>query len=63
MLRESLDSVLKVESTAHLDAEHYERLDEKMGSGNGFRDRPLTVRRDSIMLKQHKHKNGDGSRL
>ena len=44
LLQVSLNSILKVESAAQLKAEPYERTEERTGSRNGFRDRPLTTR-------------------
>ena len=59
LLQDSLNSILKVESTAQLKAEPYERTEERTGSRNGFRDRPLTTRIGSITLSVPKHRNGE----
>ncbi|WP_373762769.1 transposase [Jeotgalibaca porci] len=44
LLQASLNCILKAESTEQLKAEPYERTEERTGSRNGFRDRPLTTR-------------------
>lgn len=59
LLQETLNSVLKVESTEQLKAKPYERTEERTGSRNGFRDRPLTTRIGKITLKVPKHRNGE----
>ena len=59
LLQESLNSILKAESTEQLKAEPYERTEERTGSRNGFRDRPLTTRIGSIILKVPKHRDGE----
>ena len=59
LLQDSLNSILKVESTAQLKAEPYERTEERTGSRNGFRDRPLTTRVGTITLKVPKHRDGE----
>ncbi len=59
LLQESLNSILKAESTEQLKAEPYERTEERAGSRNGFRDRPLTTRIGRITLKVPKHRNGE----
>ena len=59
LLQDSLNSILKVESAAQLKAEPYERTEERTGSRNGFRDRPLTTRIGSITLHVPKHRDGE----
>lgn len=59
LLQDSLNSILKIESAAQLKAEPYERTDERTGSRNGFRDRPLTTRIGSITLSVPKHRDGE----
>ena len=59
LLQDSLNSILKVESAAQLKAEPYERKEERTGSRNGFRDRPLTTRIGSITLHVPKHRDGE----
>ena len=59
LLQDSLNSILKAESAAQLKAEPYERTEERTGSRNGFRDRPLTTRIGSITLSVPKHRGGE----
>ena len=59
LLQDSFNSILKVESAAQLKAEPYERTEERTGSRNGFRDRPLTTRIGSITLHVPKHRDGE----
>ena len=59
LLQDSLNSILKVESSAQLKAEPYERTEERTGSRNGFRDRPLTTRIGNITLSVPKHRDGE----
>ena len=59
LLQDSLNSILKVESAAQLKAEPYERTEERTGSRNGFRDRPLTTRIGSVTLRIPKHRDGE----
>ena len=59
LLEETLNSILKAESTEQLKAKPYERTEERTGSRNGFRDRPLTTRIGQITLKVPKHRNGE----
>lgn len=58
LLQDSLNSILRAESTEQLKAEPYERSEERTGSRNGFRDRPLTTRIGQITLKVPKHRDG-----
>ena len=51
LLQESINCILRAESTEQLKAEPYERSEERTGSRNGFRDRPLTTRIGQITLK------------
>lgn len=59
LLQDSLNSILRAESTEQLKAEPYERSEERTGSRNGFRDRPLTTRIGQIILKVPKHRGGE----
>lgn len=59
LLQESLNAILKAESTEQLKATPYERTEERTGSRNGFRDRPLTTRVGKITLKVPKHRDGE----
>ena len=59
LLQDSLNSILKAESTEQLKAEPYERTEERTGSRNGFRERPLTTRIGQITLRVPKHRNGE----
>ena len=59
LLQESINCILRAESTEQLKAEPYERSEERTGSRNGFRDRPLTTRIGQITLKVPKHRNGE----
>ena len=59
LLQDSLNSILKAESTEQLKAEPYQRTEERTGSRNGFRDRPLTTRIGQITLQVPKHRNGE----
>jgi len=59
LFQESLNSILKAESTEQLKAEPYERSEDRTGSRNGYRDRPLTTRIGQIVLKVPKHRNGE----
>ena len=59
LLQDSLNCIMKTESTAQLGAEPYERTEERKGSRNGYRDRPLTTRIGSITLSVPKHRDGE----
>jgi len=59
LLQDSLNSILKAESAEQLKAEPYERSEERTGSRNGYRDRPLTTRIGKIILNVPKHRNGE----
>ena len=59
LLQESLNSILKAESTEQLRAEPYERTETRTGNRNGYRDRPLTTRIGQIILKVPKHREGE----
>ena len=63
LLQDSLNSILKAESTEQLKAEPYERTEERTGSRNGFRDRSLTTRIGQITLKVPKHRDGETFKL
>lgn len=57
ILEDSLNTVMKAESSEQLKAEPYERSEERVGSRNGFRERSLTTRIGNITLKVPKHRN------
>ena len=59
ILQRSLNSILKAESAEQLKAQPYERTEERTGSRNGFRERPLTTRIGQITLTVPKHRNGE----
>ena len=59
LLQDSLNSIHKAESTEQLKAEPYERTQERTGSRNGFRERPLTTRIGQITLTVPKHRDGE----
>lgn len=56
LLQDSLNGIL---STEQPKAEPYERSEERAGSRNGFRDRPLTTRIGQIILKVPKHRGDE----
>ena len=58
LLQESLNSVMKVESTEQLHAESYERSDERAGYRNGSRERVLNTRIGTFVLTVPKHRGG-----
>jgi transposase-like protein len=57
LLKASLDSILLAESEEQIQAERYERSEDRMDSRNGFRDRDLTTRLGSITLHVPRHRN------
>lgn len=57
LLQESLNSVLKAESSEQLQAAPYERTEERKDSRNGTRDRALNTRIGRITLKVPRHRN------
>ena len=57
LLQESLNSILKAESSEQLKAEPYERSDERTDSRNGTRERDLTTRIGKITLRVPRHRN------
>ena len=59
LLQDSLNTLLLAESTAQLKAEPYERTEERTGSRNGYRERPLTTRIGKITLNVPKHRDGE----
>lgn len=59
LLQDSLNSILKAESTAQLQAEPYERTTNRTASRNGFRDKPYTTRLGSIILRVSWHRDGE----
>ena len=58
LLQESLNSVMKAESTEQLHAESYERSDERSGYRNGSRERVLNTRIGTFVLTVPKHRGG-----
>lgn len=57
LLQESLNAILKAESSEQLHAEAYERTDARAGYRNGSRERELTTRIGTITLQVPKHRN------
>ena len=57
LLQESLNSILKAESTEQLGAEPYERSKNRTDSRNGYRERPLNTRIGTITLKVPRHRD------
>lgn len=57
LLQESLNSFMKAESTEQLNAQPYERTEERVDARNGFRERNLNTRIGSITLKVPRHRN------
>ena len=57
LLQESLNGILKAESTDQLQAEPYERNDERKDYRNGTRERDLVTRIGTITLTVPKHRN------
>jgi len=57
LLQESLNSFMKAESTEQLNAQPYERTEERADSRNGFRERSLNTRIGTIVLKVPRHRN------
>ncbi len=57
LLQESLNSVLKAESSEQLKATPYERSEERTDSRNGSRERTLNTRIGSILLTVPRHRN------
>lgn len=57
LLQNSLNSLLKAESTEQLKAEPYERSEERTDSRNGSRDRELITRIGKITLNVPRHRN------
>ena len=59
LLQDSLNCILKAESTEQLKAEPYERTEERTGMRNGFRDRPFITRVGTLILRVPKHRDGE----
>lgn len=57
LLQESLNSLMKAESAEQLNAQPYERTEERADSRNGFRERSLNTRIGTIVLKVPRHRN------
>ncbi len=61
LLEAILNQVLIAQSTEQLGAAPYERCDERSAYRNGFRDRELTTRIGTLILKIPRHRNGNFS--
>lgn len=57
LLQDALNSVLRAESLEQLNAEPYERSEERTDSRNGMRDRKLNTRIGTIELEVPRHRN------
>ena len=57
LFQESLNSVLKAESSEQLNAEPYERSEKRTDSRNGSRERTLNTRIGTIVLSVPRHRN------
>ena len=57
LLQESLNNVLKAESSEQLKATPYERSEERTDSRNGSRERTLNTRIGTILLTVPRHRN------
>ena len=57
LLQESLNTLLKAESTEQLGAEKYERSEDRTDSRNGTRKRDLNTRIGTITLEVPRHRN------
>ena len=57
LLTESLNAILKAESTEQLGAERYERSEERTDSRNGSRERKLNTRLGTITLSVPRHRD------
>lgn len=57
IFQDSLNSILKAESKEQLQAEPYERSEQRTDSRNGFRERTLNTRIGSITLEVPRHRN------
>lgn len=57
LLEESLNSILKTESSLQLNAEPYERTEKRLDSRNGVRERNLNTRIGTLTLKVPRHRN------
>ena len=57
LLQDSLNSILKAESSSQLGAEKYERSEERIDSRNGSRTRKLNTRIGTLELKIPRHRN------
>lgn len=57
LLQDSLNTLLKAESTEQLKAMPYERSEQRTDSRNGFRNRELTTRIGKIELHVPRHRN------
>ena len=59
LLKDTLNCILKAESTEQLKAEPYERTDQRTAKRNGYRDRPFTTRIGTLILRVPKHRDGE----
>ncbi len=57
LLQECLNNVMKAESAEQLNAQRYERTEERTDSRNGFRERELKTRVGSMTLSVPRHRN------
>lgn len=57
LLQDSLNSILKAESSEQINAEPYERSEERTDSRNGSRERKLNTRIGTIELEVPRHRN------
>ena len=57
MLQDSLNSILRAESSEQIGAEPYERNAARTDSRNGIRERPLATRIGKIILQVPRHRN------
>ena len=59
LLQDTLNCILKAESTEQLKADPYERTEQRTGKRNGYRDRPFTTRVGTLILRVPKHRDGE----
>lgn len=57
LLQESLNAILRAESSEQIGAEPYERNSDRTDSRNGIRERSLTTRIGKIILQVPRHRN------
>lgn len=61
LLNKVFDAVLQAQATEQLQAEPYERSDERISQRNGYRTRSLTTRVGGLVLHVPKFRNGNFS--